>query len=199
MLAAIREGIPDTGSIGSQLGTPPLPAGCEISEIQGPPVEEFMQFAIRVLFAGLCGLIVGIDREVKNKPLGAQAYILVALGSAALMVITLNFSHSAMANDEDLKVDPTRLIQGIVGGIGFLGAGAIMARGGGQLRGVGSGAAIWAVGSIGVASGLGYYLEALFVSVTIFLVLNLYDWLHRLTLSQSGHPAGEEQTGDRQK
>lgn len=140
---------------------------------------EFTEFMFRVLFAGGCGLIVGLDREIKGKPLGAGAYVLVAIGSAALMVVTLNFALSSMAEDEAIRSDPTRLIQGIVGGIGFLGAGAIMSPSkDGRLRGVGSGAAIWAVGSIGVACGLGFLKEAAFLAVLIFIVLNIFDWLH---------------------
>lgn len=137
---------------------------------------EFTDFVFRTCFAGACGLAVGLDREIKNKPLGARAYILVAMGSAALMTITLNFSMSSMANDGDMTIDPTRLIQGIVGGIGFLGAGAIMSGDdSGRLRGVGSGAAIWCSGAIGVASGLGYFMEAAFLAGLIFAVLNLHD------------------------
>lgn len=140
---------------------------------------EFTEFVFRVLFAGCCGLLVGLDREIKGKPLGAGAYVLVAIGSAALMAVTLNFSLSSMAEDEAIRSDPTRLIQGIVGGIGFLGAGAIMSPSkDGRLKGVGSGAAIWTVGSIGVACGLGYLKEAAFIAVLIFIVLNIFDWLH---------------------
>lgn len=140
---------------------------------------EFTDFIFRVLFAGACGLLVGLDREIKGKPLGAGAYVLVAIGSAALMIVTLNFALSSMAEDEAIQSDPTRLIQGIVGGIGFLGAGAIMSPSkDGRLRGVGSGAAIWSVGSIGVACGLGYLKEAAFIAALIFIVLNIFDWLH---------------------
>ena len=142
---------------------------------------EFSEFILRTMFAGVCGLVIGLDREIKNKPLGARAYILVALASAALMVVTLNFSLSSVANDSNLSVDPTRMIQGIVGGIGFLGAGAIMTSdGSGRLRGVGSGAAIWGAGAIGVACGLGYFKEAAFLAAVIFAVLNLHDWFQRL-------------------
>lgn len=138
---------------------------------------EFSEFMLRTLFAGGCGLLVGLDREIKNKPLGAHAYILVALGSAALMVVTLNFSLSTMADDQDMMVDPSRLIQGIVGGIGFLGAGAIMGgKDSKRLRGVGSGAAIWGAGAIGIACGLGYLAEAAFLAAATFAILNLHDW-----------------------
>ena len=146
---------------------------------------DFPEFVLRTIFAGLCGLVIGLDREIKNKPLGMRAYILIALGSAALMVVTLNFSLSSIANDSNMAIDPTRLIQGIVGGIGFLGAGSIMTtQDGGHLRGVASGAAIWGAGAIGVACGLGYLWEAAFIAVLIFVVLNLSNWFRRITGSQ---------------
>lgn len=141
---------------------------------------EFSEFVLRTLFAGACGLLVGLDREAKNKPLGAHAYILVALGSAALMSVAISFSVSAVANDDDMTVDPSRLMQGIVGGIGFLGAGAIMSSNDSKrLRGVGSGAAIWGAGAIGIACGLGYLAEAAFLAAIIFAILNLHDWFER--------------------
>ena len=147
---------------------------------------ELSDFVVRVLFAGFCGLAVGLDREVKRKPLGVRAYILVAMGSAALMVVTLSFSLSSRANDTDLVTDPTRLIQGIVGGIGFLGAGAIMTQGeSGRLRGVASGAAIWCSGAIGISSGLGYLKEAALVAVIIFITLNLSNWLPLAKIDRS--------------
>jgi len=158
---------------------------------------EFTDFAFRTCFAGLCGLAVGLDREIKNKPLGARAYILVAMGSAALMTVTLNFSMSSIANDGDLTIDPTRLIQGIVGGIGFLGAGAIMSGDeSGRLRGVGSGAAIWCSGAIGVASGLGYFAEAAFVAGLVFAVLNLHDLILSLVNKSKTGVDGETDTSD---
>ncbi|MEB8386749.1 hypothetical protein OO012_05865 [Rhodobacteraceae bacterium KMM 6894] len=56
---------------------------------------DFSEFVLRVLFSGAYGLIVGLDRERKAKPLGAGAYVLVAIGSAALMTVTLKFTRSA--------------------------------------------------------------------------------------------------------
>jgi len=140
---------------------------------------EFSEFVFRVLFAGGCGLVVGLDREIKGKPLGAGAFVLVAIGSAALMAVTLNFALGSVVEDQDITIDPTRLIQGIVGGIGFLGAGAIMSPNkDGRLKGVRSGAAIWTVGAIGIACGLGYLKEGAFIAALIFVVLNIFDWLH---------------------
>lgn len=138
---------------------------------------EFPEFALRVIVALLLGLLVGIDREIKHKPLGARAYMLVSMGSAGFMLITLNFALGAVADNPDVSIDPSRLIQGLVGGIGFLGAGAIISgHSGGRLRGVGSGAAIWVVGGVGIACGLGHLLEAGLMAVLALAVLSVCDW-----------------------
>lgn len=139
---------------------------------------EFPDFVLRVIFAGLCGLVIGLDRRIKHKPLGARAYILIALGSSALMVVMVNFSLSPIADDDSIQIDPAKVIQGIVGGIGFLGGGAIIKNEDhGRLRGAASGAAIWAVGAVGVACGMGYLKEAAFLAMVIFAILGLPSWL----------------------
>ena len=138
------------------------------------------EFLIRLGAALICGLLVGLDREIKHKPLGARAYILVSSGSAAWVMITINFSIQAAAAIPDLSSDPTRVIQGLIGAIGFLGAGAIISQSDtGRLRGVASGATIWGTGAIGIACGLGFFAEALATAFVFCAVLNGYDALTR--------------------
>jgi len=135
-------------------------------------------FVLRVLLATLFGLVVGLDRQVKRKPLGAQAYMLISAGSAALMIVAINYGASAAAGDSSIGVDPTRVIQGVMGGIGFLGAGAIISQNdSGRLRGVASGAAIWTAGGIGIAAGLGYLVEAGFLAALTFAILAGFEWM----------------------
>ncbi|WP_297341914.1 MgtC/SapB family protein [Pseudophaeobacter sp.] len=106
---------------------------------------EITDFMLRAGVATALGFLIGFEREKKAKPLGIRTYMLIALGSAGLMMVTLNFSLSTIAGDPDMSVDPTRVIQGMLGGLGFLGGGAIISNtSDGRLRGVGSGAAIWA-------------------------------------------------------
>jgi len=141
-------------------------------------VVETTDFLLRVGLATVFGLIVGLDRQIKRKPLGAQAYMLISAGSAAMMILAMNYGAGAMAEDDAIGVDPTRVIQGILGGIGFLGAGAIISQNDeGRLRGVASGAAIWTVGGIGIATGLGYLIEAGFLALLTFAILAGFEWL----------------------
>jgi putative Mg2+ transporter-C (MgtC) family protein len=137
------------------------------------------EFFLRLLASAVCGFIVGIDREIKHKPLGARTYVLVTAASAAWVMVTINFSIEAAEAFPDLNSDPTRVIQGLIGAIGFLGAGAIITqRENGRLRGVASGAAIWGSGVIGIACGLGYFVEAFATAALFFAILNAYDLLH---------------------
>lgn len=139
---------------------------------------ELTDFMLRASVATGLGLLIGYEREQKAKPLGMRAYMLIALGSCGLMMVTLNFSLSTVASDPDMSVDPTRVIQGMLGGIGFLGGGAIISNSSdGRLRGVGSGAAIWGIGGIGIACGLGYLWEAAFLAGLTFLILTVCDRL----------------------
>lgn len=141
----------------------------------GEPID-IETFALRACVALVLGLLVGIDRQIKYKPLDARVYSLIALGSACFMMITLNVALGPSPTEASVAIDPSRVIQGLIGGIGFLGAGAIIGGGEGRLRGVGSGAAVWVVGSVGIACGLGYFAEAAIVAVLTFLILFIGDW-----------------------
>ncbi|PPB81172.1 putative Mg2+ transporter-C (MgtC) family protein [Albidovulum inexpectatum] len=137
-------------------------------------------FVWRLGAAILCGLILGIDRELRNKPLGLRSYVIVCAASAAWAMTAIDFAFQMARAQPDLAADPTRVIQGLVGAIGFLGAGAILSRKqDGHLKGVASGATIWASGAVGMACGTGQIVHALIVSVALALVLNLYEFAVR--------------------
>ena len=87
---------------------------------------DYWDFLLRVGLAALCGLLVGFDREIKRKPIGARAFILTSATCATWTILTINFALDLSDVDNAIGLDPTRLIQGIVGAIGFIGAGAII-------------------------------------------------------------------------
>ncbi|MCI2394030.1 MgtC/SapB family protein [Aliiroseovarius sediminis] len=146
---------------------------------------ETETFVLRCLVALGLGLVVGLDRELKHKPLGMRAYMLVCLGSAALCMVSLNIAEET--GTEDYVFDMSRIVSGVVGGIGFLGAGAIMSnRDDGKLRGVGSGSLIWVVGIIGIGVGFGYVTEAAITTLMAFGILAIVGWLRgRFDLQES--------------
>lgn len=124
----------------------------------------------RLLLAMLAGAALGWEREVNGKPAGLRTHILVALGSSVFIVASLQFLYDHRDIDNSgmvLGLDPFRVVQGIVGGIGFLGAGSII-RGHSHVRGITTAAGIWVTAAIGVACGMGYYRIVL-CSVTLGL------------------------------
>jgi putative Mg2+ transporter-C (MgtC) family protein len=141
--------------------------------------ETFFKIILTVL---LCGLIGG-ERELRNKGAGLRTHILVGVGST-LIVLTSFFIFD---NYRDVSViDPTRMISGIVTGIGFLCAGTII-RGGNQIIGLTTAATLWVASGIGMAVGVGQYFAATAVTLTVFIVLICVKSLER-KLKNTLHP-----------
>lgn len=114
---------------------------------------------LRLVVASVLGAAIGFDREARGRHAGLRTHMLVALGSAAFALLALE-ARGVFPSDDALRVDPLRIVSAIVGGIGFLGAGAILhARGG--VRGLTTAAGLWVTAAIGIAAGFGLYLLAL--------------------------------------
>ena len=124
----------------------------------------FVEMAGRLVLATVLGALVGLNRESAGKPAGLRTHALVALGGAQLAVVALLFG----------EVDagaPSRVLQGVLAGVGFIGAGVIMHRGDAQsVQGLTTAAAIWVVAAIGVAAGAGLWRTAA-TAVAITLVV----------------------------
>lgn len=137
---------------------------------------------VRLLAAGFLAMLIGWEREAANKPAGLRTHMLVGLGAAVFYVITIEFALSPLKDAEGLGVDPTRIFQGIISGIGFLGAGAII-QGRGDVKGLTTGAGIWVSGGIGLACGGGYYLIAAITTIFTLLVLIFAGWAEKKFLN----------------
>lgn len=133
--------------------------------------------AVRIALAALLGALLGWEREARDKPAGLRTHMLVSIGSATFTLLGFETGaelseHAGKAGHEE--VDPTRIIQGIVGGLGFLGAGSIIkAKGSEDVTGITTAASIWYTGALGVAAGMGAYLLALVSAVLGLLVLSV--------------------------
>lgn len=112
------------------------------------PVE--LQMVIRILAAAGMGAAIGYQREKSHKPAGLRTHILIAVGAALFTVASVyGFGPTG---------DISRVAAGVVAGIGFIGAGAIIHRGGGDIvEGLTTAATIWAVAAVGLAAGAGLY------------------------------------------
>ncbi|MES2073635.1 MAG: MgtC/SapB family protein [Pseudomonadota bacterium] len=127
----------------------------------------------------LLGFLVGYERTYHGRAAGMRTYGLVCMASAALVVITgyPEFWFGARANIP-LNIDPTRTIQGIVTGIGFLGAGIIM-REGFNISGLTTAASLWASSAIGIMVGVGFYWAAILLAL---LSATCMIWISKLEM-----------------
>ena len=133
----------------------------------------------RLAFAIVLGGVVGLEREQQRKPAGLRTHMLVSLGAATFMLLGLELAGDLHAPGLDLlRLDPMRLIQGIIGGIGFLGAGAII-RERGSVAGLTTAGSLWFVGALGVTAGAGRYLLGIYAAVLGLIVLQVVGRLGR--------------------
>ena len=124
-----------------------------------------VEMVLRLLLAAALGALIGYQRERAGKPAGLRTHILICVGAALFTVASL-YGFGAVA-------DPSRVAAGIVAGIGFIGAGAIIRTGEGIVAGLTTAATIWAVAAIGLAAGAGLYLVSAVTTVLILIVLFL--------------------------
>ncbi|MGD9869247.1 MAG: MgtC/SapB family protein [Hyphomicrobiales bacterium] len=139
--------------------------------------------ALRLGAALLMGALLGIDRQLKAKPMGWRTYMLVSVGSAAYTILVFQVLAVSIEESDRVMLDPSRLVEGLIGGIGFLGAGAIIGERrdrAGNILGGATGASIWVCGAIGVACGLGEYLVGFAITFASLLVLGLTEILERM-------------------
>lgn len=134
------------------------------------------EIVIRLLAAAALGALVGFDRERHNQPAGLRTHVILAVGSALAMVlsITLPVSFHAVTGTGD----PARLAAQVVSGIGFLGAGAIL-RYGTNVRGLTTAASLWTVAIVGLAAGAGLYFAALGTTLLLLFSLVLLSFLEK--------------------
>ncbi len=134
--------------------------------------EIFANALIVLNIAGalMLGLLVGYERSFRGRAAGMRTYGFVCMSSCALTVMCGNPEYWYGFHSQLASVDPTRVMQGIVTGIGFLGAGVIM-RDGMNISGLTTAASIWAVAAIGILVGVGFYAAAMCLSLLAALLM----------------------------
>lgn len=130
-------------------------------------------------FAMLAGAFIGLERSYYGRPAGFHTHTLVCLASSLLMVVTVNqLEWMGGASQDVIKTDPTRMAQGIMTGIGFLGAGVIYKEGF-TVRGLTTAASIWITAAIGILFGVGLYFPATMATVETIGILSLFHHVER--------------------
>lgn len=136
---------------------------------------DFYEMAVRIVVALGAGALIGYERSYRGRPAGFRTHALVCMASSMLMLVTVYEAHWVRAIGE-ARLDPTRMAQGIMTGIGFLGAGVIMQEGF-SVRGLTTAASIWITAAIGILAGIGFYFPmALSVLLTLG-VLSAFRWI----------------------
>jgi putative Mg2+ transporter-C (MgtC) family protein len=133
-----------------------------------------MQDVIAMLISTALGTAVGWERQIGRKPAGLRTHTLVCMGSTLFVLLTVHAARDFGGG----SVDPTRIIHGVVTGVGFLGAGSIM-RQEGFVQGLTTAASVWMVAAIGVAVGVHAWGLAVTGTVLALIVLEGYRWIER--------------------
>lgn len=140
----------------------------ELLEIPASSLEAAHHLGAKILVSLVCGGLIGLERELKNKSAGVKTNMLICLGSMLFTAISVEIAASETENG--VSGDPGRIAAQIVSGIGFLGGGAIL-QSKNQVVGLTTAATIWLVAAIGVWIGMGHLATALLISLTVIPVL----------------------------
>ena len=131
----------------------------------------------RVAGALLIGAMIGFERTFHGRPAGFRTHSLVCIASAILMIVTVYQSQWMTLLEHDaIRTDPTRMAQGIMTGIGFLGAGVIFKEGL-TVRGLTTAASIWVTAAIGILVGIGFWFAAIVGAISTLIVLALFRYI----------------------
>ena len=134
----------------------------------------YPEVLIKITLALVLSLVIGVEREIKKKPIGLKTSAVIATFSCLLTVVSIEAAYLVPArNDINVTMDPLRLAAQIVSGIGFLGAGAILRRDNNNITGLTTAAMIWGAASIGIAVGAGFYIEATFAVLVVMFVIEV--------------------------
>lgn len=156
-----------------------------------PDVQTFMQHFwntfVPILLASVLGGVVGLERERSRRPAGLRTHVLVCVGSALMMQVSLDM-YARTGYGLHGNGDPGRIAAQVVSGIGFLGAGTIM-REGANIRGLTTAASLWVVAGIGLAAGANLFLESIVATVMVVLTLKTLSEVEHRWISKGGHHA----------
>jgi putative Mg2+ transporter-C (MgtC) family protein len=139
--------------------------------------NDIFDIVVHLLVAMLAGGLIGLERSYNGHAAGFRTHTLVCMASSLLMLVAIYqkewFSQALI---ETVRIDPTRMAQGIMTGIGFLGAGVIMKEGL-SVRGLTTAASIWITAAIGILAGVGFYSAVVIVSILTLGTLSVFRWI----------------------
>lgn len=139
-----------------------------------------IDMTMRLVAALLLGGLIGLERELKDRPSGLRTHMLTALASALFTIIAYEMFReiSDITDGSGTTGDPIRVVQAVTGGVAFLAAGSII-RSKDGVKGLTTGAGMWTAGAIGVACGSGFFGMALVTAVLTVTVLFVLGWFEK--------------------
>jgi len=139
--------------------------------------QEYLEIVFRIVAALVAGGLIGLERSHRGRPAGFRTHALVCLASSLLMLVTVYETHWIRVGvGTNLVLDPTRMAQGIMTGIGFVGAGAIIKEGF-TVRGLTTAASIWITAALGILTGVGFYFAAFIGTALALGTLSAFRWI----------------------
>ncbi|ANC77022.1 MgtC/SapB family protein [Fictibacillus nanhaiensis] len=143
---------------------------------------------VKLGMSAFFGLIIGIERELKNKPVGLKTSLVISISSCLLTIVSIESARQFSLLTGQTVMDPMRLAAQIVSGIGFLGAGVILRRSNDVISGLTTAAMIWGASGLGIAAGAGFYKEAaagaFLILISVELIPLIMKWIGPKALRQ---------------
>ena len=138
-----------------------------------PPLASF----VRLTLAAALGAVIGIEREVGGRQAGLKTHMLISVAAATFTLIAFEI-FAEYASKPGANADPLRIIEAVTAGVAFLAAGTII-RTADRVRGLTTGAGMWAAGAVGVSAGAGYIVLAVMATAVTFAILTAIRWIER--------------------
>ena len=159
-----------------------------------------LEYLLRMVIAAVCGGIIGYERSRRRKEAGLRTHIIVAVGSALLMIVS-KYGFMDVLEIPGMRVDAARIASNVITGISFLGAGVIFIREA-SIKGLTTAAGLWAMAGVGLAIGAGMYGVGVFATILIMVIqIFTYGHLQKLdgpvyetfSITYGGAPGGLEE------
>lgn len=139
-----------------------------------------LQLLLRIGLACMFGALLGLEREIRDRPAGLRTFMLVSLAACLFTIIALEVSFlvETAEDQSSIRPDPLRIVEAVTAGVAFIAAGAII-RHSGRLEGLTTGAGMWLAGAIGLACGAGFIGIAALVTLLALVIMVLFKWVER--------------------
>ncbi len=155
-----------------------------------PPLAALLRLGL----AAVLGAVIGIEREVGGRQAGLKTHMLISVAAATFTLVTLEI-FAEVRGEPGANADPLRIIEAVTAGVAFLAAGTII-RTKNRVRGLTTGAGMWAAGAVGVSAGAGYLILAAMATVVTFVILTVIRWIERHFIDRPTLQRPPEDTSD---